>query len=49
MGYKKMKEKGQGSEAEIARLKRVRAESVRDLGILLMIDEYQIQQPTYMR
>lgn len=39
-------EKGQGSEAEIASLKIVRAESVRDLGILLMIN-YDLQ-PTYM-
>lgn len=31
------REKGQGSEAEMARLKRVREESVRDLGTLLMI------------
>nr|AFP55593.1 hypothetical protein [Rosa rugosa] len=43
--YKKT-EKGQGSEAEIASLKMVRAESVRDLGILLMIN-YD-QQPTYI-
>ena len=37
-GYKKAdEEKGQGSEEEMVRLKRVREESVRDLGILLII------------
>nr|GMC62891.1 uncharacterized protein LOC114761440 [Ipomoea batatas] len=38
-GYKEkmVREKGQGSEAEMARLKRVREESVRDFGTLLMI------------
>jgi len=37
-GYKKTSEKGQGSEDDMARLKRVREESVRDLGMLLMIN-----------
>lgn len=38
--YKKemMIEKGQGSEAEMAREKRAREESVREVGMLLMID-----------
>lgn len=38
-GYKKKRtiEKGQGSEAEMANLKRVNEESVKDLGMLLMI------------
>lgn len=35
--YKRTREKGQGSEEDMARLKRVREESVRDLGIFLMI------------
>jgi len=39
--YKKTKEKGQGSEDDIVRLKRVKEESVRDFGILLMIDGKQ--------
>ncbi|KAL3570482.1 hypothetical protein D5086_027731 [Populus alba] len=41
IGYKKTREKGQGSEAEMASLKRVKEESVRDLGELLMIYENQ--------
>ncbi|MED6207147.1 hypothetical protein PIB30_033158 [Stylosanthes scabra] len=36
--YKKPEEKGQGSEADMARLKRVREESMRDLGMLLIIE-----------
>lgn len=39
--YKKTKEKGQGSEDDMVRLKRVKEESVRDFGILLMIDGKQ--------
>lgn len=42
-GYKKEeiwgKEKGQGSEEEMASLKREREESVKDLGTLLIIFE----------
>lgn len=38
MGYKKTWEKGHGSEAEMARLNRVLEESVKGVGILLMID-----------
>jgi hypothetical protein len=41
IGYKKTREKGQGSEAEMASLKRVKEEPVRDLGMLLMIYENQ--------
>lgn len=33
MCYKKTKEKGQGSEDDMVRLKRVKEESVRDFGI----------------
>lgn len=44
--YNRRREKGQGSDAEMARLKRVREESVKDLGILLMIYVTQTQ-PTY--
>lgn len=36
-GYEKTGEKGQGSEEEMARLKRVREASVREEGMLLMI------------
>lgn len=35
--YKKTREKGQGSEADMASLKRVKKESVRDFGILLIL------------
>jgi hypothetical protein len=41
IGYKKTREKGQGSAAEMASLKRVKEESARDLGMLLMIYENQ--------
>ncbi|KAK4745429.1 hypothetical protein SAY87_011741 [Trapa incisa] len=39
MYYKKKdaREKGHGSEAEIARVKRVKEESVKDLGMLLIV------------
>lgn len=33
------REKGQGSEEEMANWKRVKEESVRDLGMLLMVDD----------
>lgn len=36
--YKKTKEKGQGSDEEMASLKRVKEESVKDLGTLLIIN-----------
>lgn len=39
-GYKReRREKGQGSEEEMANWKRVKEESVRDLGMLLMVDD----------
>ncbi|KAM7499818.1 hypothetical protein LguiA_024232 [Lonicera macranthoides] len=38
IGYNKAKEKGQGSEAEIANLKRVKEESEKEVGILLIIE-----------
>jgi len=46
IGYKKTREKGQGSEAEMASLKRVKEEPVRGLGMLLMIYENQ-RRTTY--
>ena len=38
IGYNKAKEKGQGSDAEIANLKRVKEESEKEVGILLIIE-----------
>nr|WLD25263.1 PlSAUR4 protein [Paeonia lactiflora] len=40
-GYKKTRENGQGSEEEIVRLKRVKEESVKEVGMLLMINQIQ--------
>lgn len=40
--YKNTAEKGQGSEADMASMKRVKEESVKDLGILLILSNSAI-------
>ncbi|CAJ1974454.1 unnamed protein product [Sphenostylis stenocarpa] len=43
-GYKKTSEKGQGSEEDMARLKRVREESVRDLGMFAIVTVARVEE-----